>query len=342
MGNNMEKAGRDMFFDTCKYLLIIMVIAGHVLDSYKHLHPWMEYVYSFIYLFHMPFFAFISGYFSKRLTIRKLTKSSLLLLESFIILQTGFLLLRNHELPDWNSVFTPWYAPWYLMSLIWWRWIAFCCMKINRPALCMTIAILISVFSGFLYGTIAPTSFLSMARTWVFLPFFIGGLYLTKRHIQMIREFNHIPFLITILLIAVSLYFLNGIELNAIEYGNGFHWKDIPAADSMALFTIRLYFLGSAALLTLSFLNLTPALKFCAGFGSNTMFFFSYHIFLLIFLNYYVRRWLHITHPDWWYPLLSVIITVFILNLCSGFKVFYKLLNPVSSVITFLRNKRKP
>lgn len=329
-----------MFFDTCKYLLIILVITGHVLDSYKHLHDWMGYIYSFIYLFHMPFFAFISGYFSKRLTVGKLIKSSLSLLESFVILQVGFLLLRNHEMPDLASIFSPWYAPWYLMSLIWWRWIAFACLKVKRPLVCIGIASSIGLFSGFLYGTIEPTSFLSMARTWTFLPFFIIGLYTTQSHICSIREWNHLPFYLIIVLVAVSLLFLNGDNLNFIEYGNGFHWKEVPEAESLWLFGGRSYFLVSALLLILCFLNLTPTLKICAGFGSKTMFFFSYHIFLLIFLNYYVRRWCHIVYSDWWYPLFSVIITVIILNLFSKFGLFTWLLNPVSFLITAIRRRR--
>lgn len=340
MGNNAESPARDMFFDTCKYLLIILVITGHELEGYKHLHGWMEYLYSFIYLFHMPFFAFISGYFSKRLTINKLTKGSLLLIESFIILQVGFLWLRNHEIPDMESIFSPWYAPWYLLSLFWWRLAAFLCLKVKRPVCCLSIAVVTGLFSGFLYGNVAPTSFLSMVRTLVFLPFFIAGLYTLPAYLRIIRQLNHLPFIMIVLLVGCSLLFFNVNDLNIIEYGNGFHWNEFPVSESVLLFGKRLYFFGSAGLLVVSFLNLTPVLKKCAGFGSKTMFFFSYHIFLLIFLNYYVRRWFHIIHPGWWYPLFCVVVTVVVLNVCSGFRLFYYLLNPISSLVEVIRGKR--
>lgn len=341
MGNNIPQANRDTFFDTYKYLLIILVITGHFLEGYKHLHTWMEYVYSFIYLFHMPFFVFVSGYFSKRVTSKKLLKSSFLLMETFILLQTGFLWLRNEEWPDWNAVFSPWYAPWYLISLIWWRWIAFFCLKINKPAICLGIAVIIGIGSGFLNGSAELTSFLALARTCVFLPFFMAGLYITPLQIRRLRNTRHQPFILLLMVIAVSLIFFSGMKLNIIEYGNGFHWNEKSIGESFRLFGIRLYFLGSATALIICCLNLLPALKACAGFGRRTMFFFSYHIFFLLFFHYYLRREWHIAHPDWWYPSICIVLTVIILNSLSRITFFTRMLNPVSSLIIFCKNRLK-
>lgn len=341
MVNNVQTTDRDTFFDTCKYLLIVLVIIGHILESYKHLYGWMEFLFSFIYLFHMPFFAFISGYFSKHITINKLKRSTILLLESFILLQIGFLWLRNHEWPEWRAVFSPWYAPWYLMSLIWWRWIAFFCRKINKPLLCISLAIIIGIGSGFLTDPIKPTSFLSMARTCVFLPFFIAGLYTSHRQIVTIRRWKYVPPLIILFIMASSLQCFNYTELNLIEYGNGFKWGEVPYAESLRLLGMRLYFLCSASFLIICFLNLLPNLKSYTGFGSRTMFFFSYHIFFIILFNYNVRRWLHITHPGWWYPLGCIILTIACLNILSRFSIFTKLLNPVSSFFSFIHKRKQ-
>lgn len=334
---------RDTFFDTCKYLLIILVIAGHFMDSYKHLYGWMEYIYSFVYLFHMPFFAFISGYFSKRLTRKKLLKGSLMLLESFVILQIGFLWLRNEEFPEWRSVFSPWYAPWYLMSLIWWRFAAYICLNAGHPKLCVSIAIAIGLFSGFLTGSIEPTSFLSLIRTCAFLPFFIIGLYASPELIVLLRKYHHAPFIILLLVVALSLTAFNGQELNFVEYGNGFHWDTLPPVESFLLFGKRIYFFASAFILIICFLNLLPSLKQCAGFGSRTMFFFSYHIFFVLLFTYHLRPWLHIVHPGWWYPLLSLVLTVLSLNILSRYSIFTNFLNPISSLLKLLNkdNRRK-
>lgn len=301
----------------------------------------MEYLYSFIYLFHMPFFVFISGYFSKHVTIKKLIRSTFLLLETFIILQVGFLLLRNETWPEWRAIFSPWYAPWYLLSLIWWRWTAYACLKIRRPALCLWTAILIGLFSGFLNGAAEPTSFLAMARTCLFLPFFIAGLYTTPEKIKHIRRQPHTLYIILCLMIAVSLIPFSGNDFNVIEYGNGFHWNTIPHIESLKLFGERSYFLFSASILIICFFNLLPSWKVCAGFGAKTMFFFSYHIFFIIFFNYTLRRWIHFPHLDWWYPLSAIILTVLCLNLLSRFSIFTKLLNPVSSLTSIFDRRKK-
>lgn len=341
MGNNSSPGGRDPFFDTCKYLLIVLVIAGHVMDGYKHLYGWMEYLYSLIYLFHMPFFAFISGYFSKRLTARKLVSGSLLLAESFLILHTGFLCLYNRDWPEWHAVLSPWYAPWYLLSLIWWRCAAFLCLRLGRPAACLAIAAGIGLCSGFLYGVAEPTGFLALSRTCLFLPFFMAGLYTTPMHVQKLRRMSHLPFAVLALLTALSLVPVSGTGFNLIEYGGGFHWDTAGTAGALALFGGRLYFLSAAALLTLCLLNLLPSLRTCAGFGTKTMFFFSYHIFFVYLLNYRLRGLLHIAHPGWWYPLLGCVLTVLCLNLLSRIRLFTLLLNPVSSLASYLRRLKK-
>lgn len=280
----------------------------------------------------MPFFVFISGYFSQHITFNKLIRSTFLLLETFIILQIGFLLLRNETWPEWRAIFSPWYAPWYLLSLIWWRWTAYVCLKIQHPTLCLWIAIIIGLFSGFLNGATEPTSFLAMARTCLFLPFFIAGLYTTSDNIKKIRQQPHTPYVILCLIVAASLTFFSRNDFNLIEYGNGFHWNTIPHTESFILFGERIYFLLSATILIVCGLNSLPSWKVCAGFGAKTIFFFSYHIFFIIFFNYTLRRWIHFPHLDWWYPLSAIILTVFCLNFLSRFSIFTKLLNPINSL----------
>lgn len=58
------KKGRDSSFDVLKGFLIILVIIGHVIRISVSGDTWHNPVYNTIYLFHMPMFIFISGYFS--------------------------------------------------------------------------------------------------------------------------------------------------------------------------------------------------------------------------------------------------------------------------------------
>ena len=58
-------AGRFFLFDNVKAAMLVLVAFGHVLHVYMH-NGVAEYtLMKYIYLFHMPVFAFVTGYFSK-------------------------------------------------------------------------------------------------------------------------------------------------------------------------------------------------------------------------------------------------------------------------------------
>lgn len=56
---------RDSYFDNAKFLLIFLVVFGHILRSFINDNNFMLYLYKFIYTFHMPAFILVSGYFAK-------------------------------------------------------------------------------------------------------------------------------------------------------------------------------------------------------------------------------------------------------------------------------------
>lgn len=61
----MDKAGtRDFRIDGLKFILIVLVILGHSINVFgleKDIPT--QYIFQWIYLFHMPLFALLSGYF---------------------------------------------------------------------------------------------------------------------------------------------------------------------------------------------------------------------------------------------------------------------------------------
>ena len=67
--SSAESKNRDTFWDVAKALLMFLVILGHVIQL--QLQPaeanfkfWTDPLFKGIYLFHMPLFAFFSGYFA--------------------------------------------------------------------------------------------------------------------------------------------------------------------------------------------------------------------------------------------------------------------------------------
>ncbi len=62
-------AQRNEVFDGLKFLLIVLVAVGHFSEPYRYTHSVVLGGYSVIYLFHMPLFILLSGYFG---SVRKL------------------------------------------------------------------------------------------------------------------------------------------------------------------------------------------------------------------------------------------------------------------------------
>ena len=71
---------RNYWLDNTKFLLILLVVIGHFISGFKKYES-INCLYYFIFLFHMPLFIFITGYFSKN--IIKKNKSKIL---NFIVL----------------------------------------------------------------------------------------------------------------------------------------------------------------------------------------------------------------------------------------------------------------
>ena len=58
---------RDHLFDNIKALMLFLVPLGHTLDVFIANGNVEEILMKYIYLFHMPIFAFVTGYFTKNL-----------------------------------------------------------------------------------------------------------------------------------------------------------------------------------------------------------------------------------------------------------------------------------
>lgn len=123
---------RDPYFDSLKFILITLVVFGHAISFVEG--KWANALYLWIYLFHMPLFIFVSGYFTKQLPTEKFKKGILGLAETLIVFQIISRLLRyflEGEACSLTLLVTPFWILWYLMALILWRTI----LQITPPQL---------------------------------------------------------------------------------------------------------------------------------------------------------------------------------------------------------------
>ncbi|MCI5904403.1 MAG: CapA family protein [Oscillospiraceae bacterium] len=170
MGNSGEKL-RSAYWDNIKGLLIFLVVFAHCLYGLRDT-PVTGSIVDAIYMFHMPAFVFVSGYFGKSENSRSLKSVSGLIFIYFIFnslmgLAYGF-----------NSLLEPVYSCWYILALAVWRVTAPYLAKFRDIQL---ILFAVSLFAGF-YDSIDNT--FAIARIISFYPFYMAGYLLTEEKSQ--------------------------------------------------------------------------------------------------------------------------------------------------------------
>ncbi|MDD5935282.1 MAG: acyltransferase family protein [Clostridiales bacterium] len=190
---------RDPYMDNLRCFLIILVVIGHFLgkfssiDLYKHLQL-------FIYLFHMPLFIFVSGYFSKSLFKNGVFQArkviSVFWMFLLFRLATYFITVLFKGYYTFN-LFTDSSAPWYLLSLC--LWYLFVPIIHNYKA---KYVIPIAFICGILIGFDSSVgTFLSLSRTIVFFPFFCIGYYYTPEQLaKLLNKKLRIPSVVLLIL----------------------------------------------------------------------------------------------------------------------------------------------
>ena len=165
---------RNHKFDNLRAILIILVVFGHLLETFSGSARGI--IYNVIYTFHMPCFIFVTGYFAK-FNAKKILKRFLL---PYIVFQTLYCIfdlwvLHRRETLSLQYT-TPYWLMWYLLSVM--------CYYMFIPMIKTTsvrnaLIVLGTAFAVAIYiGTDTSVyRFLSFSRTVVFFPFFALGYY---------------------------------------------------------------------------------------------------------------------------------------------------------------------
>lgn len=308
---------RDERIDSVKYWLIVLVITGHVFEIFKII-PECEVLWNWIYMFHMPLFIFISGYFSRKKDRKSLRASIWKLLEPLIIFQTlsTFIRFISKGSVSLSSILTPWWVLWYLLSLIYWRLMI---QVIPDRLLKRTKLILFSTFCiSILAGFFPFNRLLSIQRTLSFMPFFFLGYYMKGKNIYLPDKYKLFSFLFLVLMIVMPLYFPQylGDLCQAAPYGSIFG----------ALKRILIFLL--AIPMSIAFINVCPNMSWAARQGRLTMQYYIYHALAILVLMAIVSK-LNI-------PMSFISATIYTLGITAGigiasrFPYFTKFTNPSS------------
>ncbi|MGW0733877.1 acyltransferase family protein [Streptomyces sp. NPDC002851] len=177
-------ASRDPFFDNSKFLLIALVVCGHSWSPVQHDIPAARALYSTVYLFHMPAFILICGYFSRGFAGRpeQLRALATKVLVPYLLFQTAYRGLERwiDGGPFEIQPTEPTYMLWFLLALCLWRLSAPLWQAVRYP---VAIAVLVSLAAG----TTRMGYDLALPRVLMFLPWFVLGLRLRPEYFARLR-----------------------------------------------------------------------------------------------------------------------------------------------------------
>ncbi|MCP9967344.1 acyltransferase family protein [Actinomadura madurae] len=175
---------RDPFFDNAKYFAILLVVAGHSLANLLNV-PLAKGLYIFIYMFHMPLFIVITGYFSRNWTFAggKARKLITNVGVPYVVFEVAY------SLYDWLagrneleiSLLNPYYLTWFLCALFMWRLSTPVWQQIRWPLAVALVFALLSYMSD-IGGTF------DIHRVLGLLPFYVLGLCLKPVHFELLKK----------------------------------------------------------------------------------------------------------------------------------------------------------
>lgn len=272
---------RSQYFDNAKFILIFLVVFGHVISPLKGKDDVLFTLYTIIFLFHMPAFILISGYFAKGFRKRGyLLNSVKKLLIPYLIFQVMYSLFyywngQEHTLNF--DLFHPHWTLWFLLSTFCWNVFLYLFAKLRWYG--FALSILLGIGVGYIDQV---GSFLSISRTFVFFPYFLLGFLMKPEQLnRIVRTKYSLP--IGILVMSTTfILFGSGFPKDAIKWLLG----DTSYADMGAVQwtdgLIRALQYGGTLFVVFSFLALIPSGEFkLTSIGERTLYVYLFHGFII-------------------------------------------------------------
>lgn len=288
MGEGMQEE-RIYKWDMVKFILIYLVVLGHVCDYYtsgSNLQINENRIFIYIYLFHMPLFIFISGLFGKRNINEKRYGSIFSFLVLFYIMK---LMKTGFDEIVWQcgsfSFFRESGIPWYAFAMFVYYLVTIQMRRFNKKVV-FIIAIIISCLAGYVSQI---NSFLVCSRILVFYPFFFAGYCADAKKLQQILSEKRVRVAAGLFLAVTALIVYKKIDVlyafrplltgqNPYKTLQGYYRYG-------ALFRGMYYVL--AFLMSASVISLVPEVKkynIFVKLGSRTLPIYVFHNLLLSYL----------------------------------------------------------
>ena len=273
---------RDYAFDNLKAVLILLVVFGHLLVQGKQ-YAVCNVIYRCIYVFHMPLFVFISGYFSKKAakSFSYAVKSALI---PYILFALIFKIVDCAITPAHLSALPRYlkevpFVHWYLLCLFYWRFITPLLAKIKFPILPILFAL------GIASGLFLETNTLSVARAITFLPYYWLGFSLSSERVETLRSRSKLLQLgILAVIFAAAIYCFINVKLS---YADIFQMKESYAGcrlEPLSGVLVRTLTYAAASVICLCLVGVTPNRRtILSSVGNNTLSVYIWHSYVIYF-----------------------------------------------------------
>lgn len=336
---------RIFVFDNIKALLIVLVVIGHAADYYTKDSEAMRIFFVYTYLFHMPLFIFIAGLFSKSAILKdtfKLEKVANFLILYFILKVLYYFTLNiwfGNENYSFNLL-TENGVPWFMFAMAAWLCIARAVRKIPY-----WITLLTSLLISLAIGYTEAGDFLVLSRIFVFLPFFLLGLYIKPK--ALVEELQSktlkivsIGILLTIALVIITqierIYTFRNILSGRNSYDKVRGLKTVTDELFAAGAFLRLFvFLITVSMCIAILALMTHKRTWFTVLGERSIAIYFFHRFLLFIYHHYgLNEQLEKVFPNAW---LSIyLFTFFVVAILLAWKPFEMILRTIEKNVAKL------
>ncbi|WP_309065249.1 acyltransferase family protein [Microbacterium sp.] len=304
---------RVPFWDNARFACIVLVVLGHGTQRLIYDSDVAYAFYLWIYAFHMPAFALISGYFSKSTspTRRQMARVITDILLPYLVFELLWTLTKWLVEGEANPNLTqPSWTLWFLLALGIFRLVLPYLALLRWPLLW---ALAISIGVGYL-GNVNST--FSLSRTLGLMFFFTFGWWLRERDVvRRLQLVERRPWWVRVAAVAVlglwAFVCWRWLPLwQQIDLRHWFFYEDSYAdlgGEQWWAGGLRLVLMCLAIVLGAAFFALVPrSTRWWTRFGQYTMYVYLLHSFVLYpFRESGVLRGLD---PTWfWLPLITIL-----------------------------------
>ncbi|MDO9380448.1 MAG: acyltransferase family protein [Nocardioidaceae bacterium] len=274
---------RDPFLDNARFGVMLLVVVSHFMTDLQDV-PLGRAVYAWAFLFHMPVFVLVSGYTARRYRgdARQVQRMLGTLVVPYLLVNVALNYADHLESGDpvsWNLLDPNWLS-WFLAALFVWRLTTPLWLALRHP---VVVALVVSLAAGLA----APDNVLEIKRVLGFLPFYVAGMYLQRRHFEALaRPVVRVASVVVLgATFVASLLWSPGWTVSWLYFNDGYAESPLDAGPVEGV-AVRAGLLALGFVLSFATLSLVPRrTAWYSSLGERTLYAYLLHGFVVIALR---------------------------------------------------------